>query len=75
MHIKKEEGQTTVEYVLLIAMSVAIVYSVGMRIKDYVLTEDCEANPSNTLCIAQKLLNPEDNVGLRYFSLLRTGPN
>lgn len=66
-----EKGQTTVEYILLIAMIVTVVISLGGRLKDHILSTDCNANPSSILCLVKGVVDPEQAGGYKYFTIMR----
>ena len=70
--LNKESGQTTVEYVLFIAVISAVVITLSKKVKNHLLGEDGECNnPESTsfVCEAFNLGLLDRDGGYRYFTL------
>ncbi|WP_372655604.1 hypothetical protein [Halobacteriovorax sp.] len=68
--LKSNKGQTSVEYVMLIAVMVTIMGSVLQIVKSSILgdAQNCAPNSTAIVCSFQRSFNVED---LRYFTIKR----
>ncbi|ATH07998.1 hypothetical protein BIY24_08545 [Halobacteriovorax marinus] len=68
--LKGQRGQTSVEYVMLIAVMVTIMGSVLQTVKSSILGDarNCAPNSTAIVCSFQRSFNIED---LRYFTIRR----
>ena len=68
--LKSNKGQTSVEYVMLIAVMVTIMGSVLQTVKSSILGDARQCSPTSTaiVCSFERSFNVED---LRYFTIKR----
>tara|TARA_B100000927_G_scaffold250923_1_gene215562 strand:- start:362 stop:586 length:225 start_codon:yes stop_codon:yes gene_type:complete len=70
--VKNNLGQTTVEYILFIAVITVVVITLSKKVKNHLLGEDGECNnPESTsfICEAFNLGLLDRDGGYRYFTL------
>ncbi len=63
--LKDEEGQTAVEYIMLVAVLSVLAMSILGRFKNWILAP-CEINSSSITCMFENILGNTDFI---YFTL------